>query len=135
MKGNTDTLAAQTAINSMSVNSTTSPLVDGLGHHIYNPVRWDWRGNSPWNPPRISVQALNQRDKTVDPSKIGVYLEPREGKLVRITSPYWIPEPPTWLMISNDPNVTLLAARAIIGERGLMEDPNQATWSRIPKQD
>ena len=71
----------------------------------------------------------------MDPSKIGVYLEPREGKLVRITSPYWIPEPPEWVMISNDPNVTLLAAREIIGERGLMEDPHQATWSRIPTQD
>ncbi len=71
----------------------------------------------------------------MDPSKIGIYLEPREGKLVRITSPYWIPEAPEWVMISNDPNVTLLAARAIIGDRGLMTDPHQAIWSRIPTQD
>ena len=58
------------------------------------------------------IEALIRKvKKTVDPSKIGVYLEPGEGKLVRITSPYWIPEPPEWVMISNDPNVTLLAAR------------------------
>ena len=80
-------------------------------------------------------QRLTEGTKTVDPSKIGVYLEPGEGKLVRITSPYWIPEAPEWVMVSNDPNVTLLAAREIIGDRGLMEDPNQATWSRIPTQD
>ena len=71
----------------------------------------------------------------LDPKKIGVYLEPREGKLVRITSPYWIPEPPDWVMVSSDPNVTLAAAREIIGERGLMEDPERASWGRIPTQD
>ena len=68
----------------------------------------------------------------MDPSKIGVYLQPQEGKLVRITSPYWIPETPEWVMITNEPNVTLLAAREIIGERGLMEDPQRALWSRLP---
>ena len=71
----------------------------------------------------------------MDPAKIGVYLQPREGKLVRITSPYWIPESPEWVMIASDPNVTLLAARRIIGERGLMEDPQKASWARLPAQD
>jgi hypothetical protein len=68
----------------------------------------------------------------LDPTKIGVYLQPQEGKLVRITSPYWIPDAPEWVMITNDPNVTLLTAREIIGERMLMEDPQQASWSRLP---
>ena len=71
----------------------------------------------------------------MDPSKIGVYLQPREGKLVRITSPYWIPEEPEWVMINSDPNVTLAAAREIIGERGLMADPQKALWGRIPTRD
>ena len=71
----------------------------------------------------------------MDPTKIGVYLQTREGRLVRITSPYWIPDAPKWVMVTNDPNVTLLAARKIIGERGLMEDPQRTLWSRIPVQD
>ena len=71
----------------------------------------------------------------MDPSKIGIYLQPGEGKLVRITSPYWIPEPPDWVKIASDPNATLLAARQIIGEKGLMEDPQSAFWARIPAKD
>ena len=71
----------------------------------------------------------------MDPSKIGVYLQSAEGKLLRITSPYWIPEAPEWVMISNDPNVTLAAARDIIDERGLMEEPQQAFWGRIPERE
>ncbi len=71
----------------------------------------------------------------MDPSKIGVYLQPRDGKLLRITSPYWIPDTPEWVMITNDPNVTLLAAREIIGERGLMEDVEGAFWGRLPMLD
>ena len=71
----------------------------------------------------------------MDPSKIGVYLQPAEGKLLRITSPYWIPEAPEWVMISNDPNVTLVAARDIIGEKGLMGEPEKAYWGRLPVVD
>ncbi len=71
----------------------------------------------------------------MDPSKIGIYLQPSDGKLVRITSPYWIPEAPEWTMISSDPNVTLLAARQIIDDKGLMEDPQGAFWARIPVKD
>ena len=71
----------------------------------------------------------------MDPSKIGVYLQPENGELLRITSPYWIPESPEWVMIATDPNVTLMAAREIIGERGLMDDPTKAFWGKLPMLD
>ena len=85
--------------------------------------------------PPYNCASVCLKEEKVDPGKIGVYLQPQEGKLVRITSPYWIPETPEWVMITNDPNVTLLAAREIIGERGLMENPQRALWSRLPMRD
>jgi len=68
----------------------------------------------------------------VDPSKIGIYLNASEGKIVRITSPYWIPEEPDWVLVTNNPNATLVAARDIIKEKGLITDPSEVVWTRLP---
>ncbi len=68
----------------------------------------------------------------MDPSKIGIYLNATEGKIVRITSPYWIPEEPDWVLVTNNPNATLVAARDIIKEKGLIADPSEVVWTRLP---
>jgi len=68
----------------------------------------------------------------VDPSKIGIYVNASEGKIVRITSPYWIPEEPDWVLVTNNPNATLVAARDIIKEKGLIADPSEVVWTRLP---
>ena len=55
----------------------------------------------------------------MDPNKIGIYFSSNENKVVRITSPYWLPEEPEWVMVTNEPNATLLAVRDLIVEKSL----------------
>ena len=51
---------------------------------------------------------------------------------MRITSPYWIPEEPDWVLVTNNPNATLVAARDMIKEKGLIADPSEVVWTRLP---
>ena len=71
----------------------------------------------------------------VDASKFGIYLNPEELKVVRITSPYWLPEPPAWVYVTDEVNATLLKIRDVIRERSLATDPDSVTWGRIPLGD
>ncbi len=71
----------------------------------------------------------------MEQSKIGIYVNATEGKVVRITSPYWIPEEPDWRLVTNEPNATLLAVRDMIKERKLMNDPSGVTWGSLPLRD
>ena len=68
-------------------------------------------------------------------SKFGIYLNPKELKVVRITSPYWFPEPPDWVYVTDEVNATLLKIRDIVRERSLAADPDAVTWGRIPVLD
>ena len=68
----------------------------------------------------------------MDPSQIGIYINAQEGKVVRITSPYWIPEEPDWVLVTNEPNATLLAVREMIKEKNLMSDPSSVVWGSLP---
>ena len=68
----------------------------------------------------------------MDPTKIGIYLNAKEGKLVRITSPYWIPEAPDWVMVSNEPNATLVTLRETVKQKRLMADTSKLAWGNLP---
>lgn len=71
----------------------------------------------------------------MEQSKIGIYVNATDGKVVRITSPYWIPEEPDWRLVTNEPNATLLAVRDMIKEQKLMDDPSSVTWGSLPLRD
>jgi len=68
-------------------------------------------------------------------SKFGIYLNPSENKVVRITSPYWFPEPPDWVYVTDEVNATLLKIRDIIREKSIMSDSQSVVWGRIPLKD
>ena len=68
-------------------------------------------------------------------SRFGIYLNPQEHKVVRITSPYWIPEGPDWVYVTDEVNATLLKIRDVIRDRSLVSDPDAVTWGRIPLLD
>ncbi len=68
-------------------------------------------------------------------AKFGIYLNPAEHKVVRITSPYWFPEEPDWVYVTGEVNETLLNIRQIIRENNLDNDPDSVTWGRIPLKD
>ena len=65
-------------------------------------------------------------------SRFGIYLNPGEHKIVRITSPYWFPEEPDWVYVTDEVNATLLRVRDIIMGKSLAPDPGSVTWGRIP---
>ena len=68
-------------------------------------------------------------------SKFGIYLNAAEGKVVRITSPYWFPEEPDWVYVTNEVNATLLHIRDLIGEKNLAQEADSVSWGRIPLKD
>ena len=67
----------------------------------------------------------------MDPTRIGIYVNVKESQVVRITSPYWLPEEPEWLLVTNDPNATLISVRAMIEERKLMSDSSGIKWTSL----
>ena len=68
-------------------------------------------------------------------SKFGIYLNPNKRRIVRITSPYWFPEPPDWVYVTDEVNATLLKIREVIKEKSLASDVDSVTWGRIPLKD
>ena len=68
-------------------------------------------------------------------SKFGIYLNAKENQVVRINSPYWIPEEPDWVLLTNEGNATLLDIREMAKEKGLSDDSGSITWGIIPLKD
>ena len=68
-------------------------------------------------------------------SKFGIYLNAGETKVVRINSPYWIPEEPEWEFLTPEVNATLVQIRELAKEKGLAADAGAITWGIIPLRD
>ena len=60
-------------------------------------------------------------------SKFGIYLNSKENQVVRINSPYWIPEEPDWVFLTSEVNATLLDIRNLAQEQGNSPDPQSTT--------
>ena len=65
-------------------------------------------------------------------ARFGIYLNAREGKVVRINSIYWIPEEPDWILVTPEVNATLLEIRKMAREGNLAPNPDELTWGTIP---
>jgi len=68
-------------------------------------------------------------------SKFGIYLNAKENQVVRINSPYWIPDEPDWVLLTNEVNATLLNIREMAKDKGLSSDSGSITWGIIPLKD
>ena len=68
-------------------------------------------------------------------SKFGIYLNAKEKQVVRINSPYWIPEEPDWVFLTSEVNATLLTIRELAQKQGLSSDSASITWGAIPLLD
>ena len=68
-------------------------------------------------------------------SKFGIYLNPKENQVVRINSPYWIPEEPDWVFLTPEVNATLLKVRDLAKEQGVSSDSEAIVWGTIPQRD
>ena len=70
--------------------------------------------------------------------RFGIYLNTKELKVMRITSPYWIPSGDDWLLLTPEVNATLLKVRETAREKGLASDPDKIVWgdwSQVPRKD
>ncbi len=68
-------------------------------------------------------------------SKFGIYLNAKDSKVVRINSPYWLPEEPDWIFLTPEVNATLLQIRDLAKEQALSDSPDSITWGTIPLKD
>ena len=68
-------------------------------------------------------------------SKFGIYLNAKENQVVRINSPYWIPEEPDWVFLTSEVNATLLDIRDLAKGKGGSPDPDSIKWGTIPLLD
>ncbi len=67
--------------------------------------------------------------------QFGIYLNAIDGEVVRINSPYWIPEEPDWVLLTDEVNATLLDIRTLASEKNLSADAENIKWGRIPLKD
>lgn len=60
----------------------------------------------------------------------GIWFNKTDGNVLRVNSPYWKDEVAQdhWVKVTDEVNATLLAIRELIGEQGLVEDPQTVTW-------
>ena len=65
-------------------------------------------------------------------SKFGIYVNSKDVEVVRINSPYWLPEEPDWVFLTPEVNSTLLQIRDLAREQGISDDPDNLVWGRIP---
>ena len=68
-------------------------------------------------------------------SKFGIYLNAKENQVVRINSPYWLPEEPDWAFLTPEVNATLLQIRDLAKEKGLSSSSHSIVWGTIPLLD
>ena len=68
-------------------------------------------------------------------SKFGIYFNIKENQVVRINSPYWIPQGPDWGLLTPEVNATLLQIRQIAKNRKLSASPDAIKWGTIPSKD
>ena len=68
-------------------------------------------------------------------SKFGIYLNARDNQVVRINSPYWIPEEPDWVFLTPEVNSTLLRIREMAMENGIPGSADSIVWGTITSKD
>jgi hypothetical protein len=81
------------------------------------------------------LRIVSRWSVTGQSSRFGIYLNVKEGKVVRITSPYWFPEAPDWVPVTPEVNATLVKIRELIREKRLHQEPQEVTWGQIPLHD
>ena len=65
-------------------------------------------------------------------NKFGIYFNTSTGEILRINSPYWIPQEPEWIYVTEEVNATLREVKQAILDRKLMRIPQDITWGVLP---
>ena len=65
-------------------------------------------------------------------NKFGIYFNADSGEVLRINSPYWIPEEPEWMCITAETNSTLKDIRNIVEDKFSNYDSQKIFWGILP---
>jgi hypothetical protein len=68
------------------------------------------------------------RSYMMQQEKFGIYLNIKERKVLRISSPYWIPSGDEWVLLTPDTNATLVKIREMAREKAIIDDPDSIVW-------
>ena len=60
--------------------------------------------------------------------RFGIYLNVKEGEVLRVNSPYWIPSGDDWVFLSPEVNMNLREIRALVKEKSLVNEPENVVW-------
>ncbi len=70
--------------------------------------------------------------------KFGIYINTKDSKAMRISSPYWIPSGKEWVLLTPEVNATIVKIREIAKEKNVVAEPDKIVWgdwSQVPKRD
>ena len=65
---------------------------------------------------------------------VGIYYSAKEKAVVRVTSPYWVPKGPEWLLVTRDASATLAKVREVLHKEHRVADPSLVHWGTLPAQ-
>jgi len=102
-----------------------------------NPIRHRGpRARGHRNRARLASYQLETRESDMrQSSKFGIYLNASDKKVVRLNSPYWLPEEPDWVFLTPEVNATLLRIRDLAKEKNPAAESGDITWGMIPLKD
>jgi hypothetical protein len=67
--------------------------------------------------------------------KFGIYIHAKDRVVVRINSPFWLPDGPDWALLTTDVNATLSQVRQIAKQKNILKEFDSLVWSTIPSKE
>ena len=60
--------------------------------------------------------------------QFGIYLNIKNNRAMRISTPYWIPSGNDWVFLTPDVNATILKIRELAKSKSITSEPDQICW-------
>ncbi|MBI4300427.1 MAG: hypothetical protein HY677_04765 [Chloroflexi bacterium] len=77
---------------------------------------------------RITDSENEQRGMVMSGSKLGVYVNKKTGKAMRVSAPPLAPPETEWVRLADDPNLGILAIRDLARSKGIVPTPDTIQW-------
>lgn len=63
--------------------------------------------------------------------KFGIYIHLKDRVVVRINSPFWLPDGPHWVLLTSDVNATLSQVKQIAKQENIVKEFDSLAWGTI----
>ena len=61
-------------------------------------------------------------------NQFGIYLNKKNNRVMRISTPYWIPPSDEWVFLTPDVNTTILKIRELAQSKSITSEPDRICW-------